>query len=135
MPKSLREQVWQRARGCCEYCGIPQECDIRPFQLDHIRAQKHGGPTVLRNLALSWLPCNSFKGSDVASYDPLTDTLVPLFNPRTQDWENHFQWDGPELSGQTPTARATIALLRINAADRVAHRKILIESGLFPAQR
>ena len=43
MSKSLGEQVGDRARGCCEYCQMPQQLDVQPFQLDHIRAKKHGG--------------------------------------------------------------------------------------------
>jgi len=57
MPPSRRQQVWDRAGRCCEYCQMPQEFDVLPFQLDHIRAQKHGGPTTIANLALACLPC------------------------------------------------------------------------------
>lgn len=114
---------------------MPQQFDVQPFQIDHIRAQKHHGPTALANLAWSCLPCNSYKGSDASSYDPDTDTLVPLFNPRTQQWEEHFHWDGPKLVGTTPTGRATIVLLRINSSDRVEHRRLLIAAGLFPLEK
>lgn len=131
MAKSRRQQVIDRAADCCEYCQMPQQLDVQPFQLDHIRAQKHHGPTTLDNLAWSCLPCNSYKGSDASSYDPDTDTLVPLFNPRAQDWNEHFEWSGPELLGKTATGRATIALLRINSADRLDHRQLLIAAEQF----
>jgi hypothetical protein len=29
--------------ACCEYCGISQDCDDAPFEIDHIIALKHGG--------------------------------------------------------------------------------------------
>jgi hypothetical protein len=132
MAKSRRQQVIDRADNCCEYCRMPQRFDVQPFQLDHMRAQKHHGPTAFDNLAWSCLPCNSYKGSDASSYDPDTDTLVPLFNPRTQDWKEHFEWNGPELVGKTPIGRATIALLRINSTDRVELRRLLITAGLIP---
>lgn len=135
MAQSLREQVWERAAGCCEYCQMPQDYDVQPFQLDHIRAQKHGGPTVPANLALACLPCNSYKGSNVAGYDPDTDELVPLFNPRTDDWDEHFEWDGPTLVGKTRVARATIVVLMIDSVDRIEHRRLLIEAGLLPPRR
>jgi hypothetical protein len=113
---------------------MPQQFDVQPFQLDHIRSQKHEGPTSLENLALSCLPCNSYKGSDVASYDPETQTLVPLFNPRTERWDEHSYWAGPRLVGKTPIGRATIALFRINASERVEHRRLLMESDTGPCR-
>ena len=133
MSKARREQVWERAGGCCEYCQMPQDLDVQPFQLDHIRAQKHGGPTVA-NLALCCLPCNAAKGPNAAGYDPHTDTLVPLFDPRTHTWDEHFQWDGPTLLGRTSIGRATIDVLNINALERIEHRRLLITAELFPRQ-
>ena len=59
MADSRRQRVWDWAGGFCEYCRVPQELDVQPFQLDHIRAQKHSGATTAANLALSCLPCNS----------------------------------------------------------------------------
>ena len=112
---------------------MPQELDIQPFQLDHIRAQKHAGPTTAANLALCCLPCNSYKGANVAGYDPESDELQPLFNPRHDEWEEHFAWDGPVLSGKTPIGRATIAVLRINLRERIEHRRLLIEAGRLPS--
>ena len=99
MPPSRRQQVWDRAGGGCEYCQIPQEFDVLALQLDHIRAQKHRGPTTIANMALACLACNARKGPNAAGYDPLTDSLVPLFNPRTDDWDEHFRWHGPQLIG------------------------------------
>ena len=135
MAPTHRERVWKRAKGCCEYCCLPQEFDVQPFQLDHIRAQKHSGQTTIANLALSCLPCNSFKGANVAGYDPDSDELCPLFNPRTDRWTQHFEWNGPRLKGKTAIGRTTIDVLRINATDRVEHRKLLIEAELFPPAR
>ena len=133
MPVSIRQRVWNRARGRCEYCGIPQELDVQPFQLDHIRAKKHTGPTTIANLALACLPYNSYKGANAAGYDPEGDDLQPLFNPRQNDWSKHFAWDGAVLRGKTPIGRATIEVLRINSPERVEHRRLLIEARLFPS--
>lgn len=132
MAVSRRQRVWDRAGGRCEYCCMPQDFDIQPFQLDHIRAQKHAGPTTPANLALSCLPCNSYKGANVAGYDPEGDELQPLFNPRLDDWHEHFAWDGPVLLGKTPIGRTTIDVLRINLPERVEHRRLLVEAGVFP---
>lgn len=65
--------------------------------------------------------CNSFKGSNVAGYDPETGTLQALFNPRTQVWREHFAWRGAILRGKTPIGRTTIELLRINLPLCVKH--------------
>ncbi len=79
------------------------------------------------NLGLSCFYCNSFKGSNVAGYDPLTDEITRLFHPRDDVWEEHFRWDGPFLEGQSPVGRTTVQVLRINEPLRVEHRRALIE--------
>jgi hypothetical protein len=111
---------------------MPQEHDPRPFHLDHIRPHKHHGTTSLENLSLSCAACSLFKGSNPAGYDPDTDTLCPLYNPRSQSWNDHFQWDQAELKGLTPVGRTTIEVLRINEPLRIQHRKLLMELGVFP---
>lgn len=61
----------------------------------------------------------------MAGYDPLSDELTPLFNPRTERWVDHFRWRGAELEGKTATGRATIDVLRINDPERIEHRRLL----------
>ena len=132
MPKSRRAQVWERAGGLCEYCQMSQEWDPRPFHLDHIRPQKHGGPTVIGNLALCCAACSLFKGADLSGYDPETDIVQRLFNPRIDSWVDHFEWAGALLRGKTSIGRTTVHVLRINQPLRVAHRRLLIELEAFP---
>jgi hypothetical protein len=129
---ALARLVWQRAEGRCEYCQIPQAADDAPFEIDHIIARKHVGPTVASNLCMSCFYCNSFKGSDIGSLEPKTRKLTPLFNPRRHKWAKHFRWQGAYLIGRTPIGRVTIALLHINDDYRVELREGLIEEGLFP---
>jgi 5-methylcytosine-specific restriction endonuclease McrA len=131
MNKFGRKKVWQRARGKCEYCQLPQEFSVLPHEIDHIRARKHRGATTLENTCLACAYCNGAKGSNVAGYDPDTDELVPLFNPRSDEWQSHFRWDGAVLVGKTPIGRATIEVLRINDAARVETRQLLNASGEF----
>jgi 5-methylcytosine-specific restriction endonuclease McrA len=131
MDAALIREVWRRADGRCEYCQLSQEFDDRPFEIDHIRSQKHRGPTVASNLALSCFRCNSFKGSDISSIDVVTRKLTPLFNPRRHKWTTHFRWKGAYLIGRTPTGRVTVALLHINDELRVELRESLIAEGLF----
>jgi hypothetical protein len=132
MDAALVRQVWQRAHDCCEYCWMPQDYDDATFEIDHIIARKHGGPTVVGNLALSCFWCNSFKGSDLAGLDPHTGNLTPLFNPRRHKWSRHFRWDGPFLRGRTPIGRVTVAVLHINDSFRVELRAGLMDEGVFP---
>jgi 5-methylcytosine-specific restriction endonuclease McrA len=100
--------------------------------MDHIVALKHGGQTTLENLALSCAICNQHKGSDIASVDPATGDVVPLFHPRRDSWEEHFELtqDGVVVS-RTAVARGTARLLRINHPDRVTERKLLLAVGDF----
>lgn len=128
-----RETIRELAKSCCEYCRIAEGDRFARFQIDHIIPIKHGGRDEIKNLALACLKCNSYKGPNVAALDPLTGEPTRLFNPRTQQWENHFsiQNDG-SLAGLTPEGRSTIAVLRINDNDRVAQRLIEIQLGGYP---
>lgn len=128
----LERLIWRRAQRVCEYCLMPQDYDVLPFQIDHILALKHGGLTVARNLALACFFCNNRKGPNIAGRDPLTGRIVRLFHPRRDQWPQHFQWDGPRLVGITPIGRATIVVLEINLPNRIALRQSLIEEGVFP---
>jgi hypothetical protein len=132
MDAALVALIWQRANDSCEYCQMPQALDATPFEIDHIIARKHGGPTSALNLALSCFFCNAHKGSDIASLDPRTGKLTPLFNPRRHKWSRHFRWRGAHLLGRTPIGRVTVALLNINDSFRVALRQSLLDEGLFP---
>lgn len=135
MAKSRRQQVIDRAGNCCEYCRMPQRCTSLPHELDHIRSQKLRGPTDLDNLCLACAPCNSSKGPLASGYDPATDELVRLFNPRTDNWDEHLEWNGPNLVGKTTIGRATIDVLNINDTLRVEHSRLLIQTKRFPPNR
>jgi hypothetical protein len=39
------KEVWCRAGSRCEYCHVSQAFYCVPFQIDHIIAEQHGGPT------------------------------------------------------------------------------------------
>jgi hypothetical protein len=129
---ALARLVRRRAGARCEYCQMPQAADADPFEIDHIIARKHGGPSASGNLCLSCLYCNSFKGSDIGGRDRRTRRLTPLFNPRRHKWARHFRWQGAVLAGRTPIGRVTVALLHINDPFRVALREGLIAEGVFP---
>jgi len=131
MDRALQHEIRYRARYRCEYCHFPEDFAERPFHIDHIVAQQHGGQTVSDNLALACRFCNRYKGPNIAAIDPQSGNVVELFNPRLQAWEEHFSWTGSQLTAHTPSGRATIHLLQINRAAAVAVRGLLIEEGVF----
>ena len=132
MNVSLRKSAIERALNKCEYCLIHQDVSIYTHEVDHIIALKHGGQTINENLALSCLSCNRRKGTDMATFDPISGEIVPLFNPRSQNWSDHFLLDGPHIVGISPTGRATVFLLMLNSPVRVLNRQALIQQGLYP---
>ena len=46
----LRQLVESRASHLCEYCLIHQDDTYLGCQVDHVIAEKHGGPTTAENL-------------------------------------------------------------------------------------
>jgi hypothetical protein len=86
MDRRLQEAVRERSGYCCEYCGMPSELSELPFEIDHIRAKKHGGQTRLDNLANACFYCNSYKGPNLSGIDPVSGEIVRLFNPRLDAW-------------------------------------------------
>ena len=129
---AIRQLVRARAGLRCEYCHLAEGDAFLPHEPDHIVGEKHGGTSAADKLALSCFDCNRFKGSDVASYDPESGALVPLFNPRTQVWSEHFTTFGGEIIGSTPVGRATARLLKFNLPVRVEVRTVLAEKQRRP---
>ncbi len=128
----LRRKVIARAGSRCEYCLIHQDDSISSHQVDHVIADKHGGLTSLENLALSCMTCNLRKSSDLASIDPESGVIVALFNPRTQNWQDHFEINGVSIDGVTAEGRTTAHFLQLNSPERLAERIELAAAGRFP---
>src|SRR6266540_7075640 len=102
MQRQLVELVRLRAGFRCEYCHFPERFTGLNFQIDHVIAEKHGGPTESENLALSCTYCNSYKGTNLSGIDPATGEIATLFNLRRDQWGEHFQWQAVVLVGRTP---------------------------------
>jgi len=107
-----------------------------PLTMEHIIPQAKGGGTVEENLWLSCRLCNEAKGVLTEAVDPISSTVAPLFNPRTQVWAEHFAWseDGAQVIGRTPTGRATVVALKLNSELHVRARAIWVEAGWHPPQ-
>jgi len=129
---SRRERITRRAGNRCEYCHLAQEWEpFAIFHIEHVIAQQHLDNDSDDNLCLACSHCNLHKGPNLAGLDPLhPDTLVALYHPRRDNWEDHFVWNGASLQGKTPMGRATIHVLAINSAERVELREELIDEGV-----
>ena len=130
MPLSLRQAARARAQRRCEYCGFREEhLPLWPFHLDHVVARQHHGAEHLANLAWSCHRCNLQKGTNLSGVDPDTDEITRLFNPRKQNWPDHFAMKSGRIIGRTPSGRATVWVLQMNTEERIALRLMLQEDG------
>ena len=50
--------------------------------------------------------CSLRRGARQEIIDPETGDRVRIFNPRRQDWGEHFCWDGVRVMGLTVVGRA-----------------------------
>jgi len=87
-------------------------------------------PAKLRRLVLR-------RGAGLCEYcetavDPNTGNEVLLFNPRRDDWSEHFAWEGVRLIGLTPVGRATISALDMNRTLIIAIREEEAALGRHP---
>ena len=114
MNESTRHQVRERARDRCEYCRLRQE-HFRLFrhQVEHIIPKKHHGADELENFAFACIRCNLCKSSNLTGVDPHSGEITPLFNPRIESWDGHFQYRGAVIVGKTPTGRVTVDVLNM----------------------
>jgi hypothetical protein len=69
------------------------------------------------------------KSSNLSGIDGETGQIVPLFDPRKQDWWEHFAYQQAEIVGLTPTGRATVAVLNMNEPRRLELRQELLAIG------
>src|SRR5262245_37020899 len=135
VPVPLRRLVPARAGERCEYCLIPEQFTLTSHWVDHIVAEKHGGQTQEDNLALACALCNQRKGSDLASIDPHSGQITPLFHPRRDQWPEHFRLLGARIEPLMPVGRVTARLLQLNHPDRLEERELLVRLGLLaPSQ-
>lgn len=132
IPESLRLEIMQRAGERCEYCLVHQRDSLYAHEVDHIIPVKHRGETDSDNLCLACLECNRHKGSDFGSFDPETDQITPLFNPRLHVWSEHFELDGARIMPLSPEGRVTVFVLKLNDEMRVQARQALMVAGRYP---
>lgn len=135
--RTIRDIVFDRAKGCCEYCMSQQSFFMDTFAIEHTCPRSKGGSNNLDNLALSCQGCNGCKYIRTEAIDPQTDQLVELYNPRKENWDKHFTWsdDYTQILGLTPTGRASVELLQLNRPGNQNLRRVLHQSGDHPPDR
>ena len=101
--------------------------------MDHVIAEKHGGATVLDNLAFACFLCNNNKGSDLASLS-VDGVITRFFNPRADHWTDHFQIAGDQITPRTRIGEATERILAFNIVERRNERRGLQALKRYPAE-
>ncbi|MFI5274011.1 MAG: HNH endonuclease [Ktedonobacterales bacterium] len=132
VPEALRHYVRDRALERCKYCLLHESDAYFPYEADHLIAEKHGGLTTPQNLAWACAICNYRKGTDIASNDPDTGHLARLYNPRIQVWHCHFSLAGSHIDPLTAVGRVTVRILRLNDAEHLDERELLVQFGVYP---
>ena len=132
--KHLDEKIRRKAKNRCGYCLNPQ--GLLPFKLEieHIHPQALGGKSVEDNLWLACRECNAHKATKIKALDRLTGKVVKLFNPRKQNWHEHFEFskDFTEIIGKTVCERATVDALQMNNIYQTTARSAWCETSKFP---
>ena len=134
IPVAIRRRVSEAAKFRCGYC-LTQEVIIgMPLEIEHIIPEAQNGSSEEENLWLGCPSCNHHKSDTIEVLDEATNTIVPLFNPRLDVWNEHFYWeeDGLFVRGSTPTGRVTVVALQLNNPFVVRARRIWIAVGLHP---
>lgn len=132
--RRLRERVAAQAQYRCGYCLTAEKIVGTPMEFDHLMPRSLGGPDTEENLWLACSLCNDYKNDRIASEDPLTGEIVPLFNPRTMIWSEHFVWtdEGDRIVGLTACGRATVVTLNLNRSPLVIARQGWVSVGWHP---
>lgn len=129
-----QNKVRVRAKFLCEYCHGSEQWQYVPFTVDHVIPLSKGGANDINNFALACFHCNRQKSDKVTAFDQESDTEVPLFNPRSDAWQDHFIWSKDMLTivGITPKGRATVLTLNLNRKRIITIRAADLEIGRHP---
>lgn len=130
IPRFDLKLLEEHYHGYCEYCLYSQKYTSIKFHNEHIIPLILKGKSEFMNLAKACGYCNGKKATHIEWLDPISQQIVPLFHPRKDEWNDHFEWSADRLLiiGKTPTGRATVELLDMNSAGIVNLRAILPKS-------
>ena len=142
IPKALCAKVAAQARYRCGYCLTAESIIGTSMELGSPHPGVLGGLTGEDNLWLACSLCNDSKGCRIAAEDPSTGEVVRLFNPRHQDWHEHFSWSqsGSVITGRTqlvaplwPVSSISTAPHRFDRAQAVRPDRPLPPDARRPA--
>lgn len=135
IPAELDRRVRRAAGNRCGHCLSPQHLIMARLEIEHIIPLAKGGKDAEDNLWVACPLCNGNKSDKTTGVDPNTLADAPLFNPRAQDWWEHFMWSesGLSIRGLTPIGRATVAALQLSDdPDALVVRSYWIQAGWHP---
>lgn len=132
--EAIRQEVRERAKGCCEYCRHQEAFSSDSFAMDHILPRSRGGSDAPENLALACGGCNGRKYNKTESIDPVSGLRTPLFNPREERWDDAFRWsdDFTRIIGINARGRATVSVMQLNRSSLMRLRRVLRSVGKHP---
>jgi 5-methylcytosine-specific restriction endonuclease McrA len=119
----LEQKIIETAQNRCGYCLSHQRFVMSKLEIEHIFPKHLGGTDEEENLWLSCGLCNRYKSFQIEGFDEETQTTAKLFNPRLQNWSEHFSWspDGAEIKA-----------LKLNNEIAVEVRRNWIIAGWHP---
>lgn len=135
LPEDVERRVRAAAQNRCGYCLSPQHLVMARLEIEHIIPVAQHGSNDESNLWLACPLCNRYKADKTSALDLDTGLEVPLFNPRTQLWREHFCWssDGLQIHGLTATGRATVHALHLSDDPTALEvRSYWVAAGWYP---
>jgi hypothetical protein len=134
IPVALRALIATQAGNRCGYCLTTEAVVGSPMEIEYIVPKAQGGPTVEANPWPACSACNGFKADRTAGMVPILGEYVTLFNPRRQNWREHFAWTrgADYVVGTTASGRATVATLKLNRPMLVRARRLWVRIGVHP---
>lgn len=129
--QKIRQLVFERANGCCEYCQTCEGNTGQTMQVDHIHP--NGGDN-LDNLCLSCWSCNNYKRDVTTIFDSEINDYISLYHPRIDIWDEHFVWVNNfiEIKGLTRIGNVTVERLKMNRPILVVARQRWVKVGFHP---
>jgi hypothetical protein len=62
----------------------------------------------------------------------IKEKVTRFFNPRKDNWEEHFDIQNGAIYGKTSIGEATVRIFKFNDVERLIFRQQLISLGLYP---
>ena len=104
------------------------------FHVEHVLPGSAGGSDDAENLAWACPSCNLHKSDRVMVSQLDSSEPIALFNPRSDLWSDHFDWDVYAIVGKTPMGIAAIDALHLNDERRQKIRQAERLFDLFPPE-